>query len=183
MALISCPECGNMLSDKAKSCPHCGYDQSELVTEYVWCPSCMSNHIQCRRKGVNIGRAVIGTVVGGSIIGLMGATDDMNDMVYVCERCSMQFKFNECFKGRKQEAENFEQKFVELVMNEKMSDNTIQFVMDACHCTKSQARRIYNNYTMYNRKKFEVPNEKVDLIIGIVAVCIILAVVIACMMV
>lgn len=25
MALISCPECGNQLSEKATSCPHCGY--------------------------------------------------------------------------------------------------------------------------------------------------------------
>ena len=25
MALIECPECGKMISDKAKSCPNCGY--------------------------------------------------------------------------------------------------------------------------------------------------------------
>jgi uncharacterized membrane protein YvbJ len=25
MALIQCPECGNGLSDKAPTCPHCGY--------------------------------------------------------------------------------------------------------------------------------------------------------------
>ena len=25
MALIKCPECGNQISDKATSCPHCGY--------------------------------------------------------------------------------------------------------------------------------------------------------------
>ena len=183
MALISCPECGNMLSDKANSCPHCGYDQSELVTEYVWCPSCMSNHVQCRRKGINIGRAVIGTTIGGSVIGLLGATDDMNDMVYVCERCSTQFKFDECFKGKKWEAENFEQKLIELVMNEKIHDNAMQLIMGQCKCTKAQARYIYNKYTMHNRKKLEKPNEKVDLIIGIVATFIILSVVIACMLV
>lgn len=26
MALIKCPECGNEVSDKAKTCPHCGYE-------------------------------------------------------------------------------------------------------------------------------------------------------------
>jgi hypothetical protein len=26
MALISCPECSKEVSDKAKSCPHCGYE-------------------------------------------------------------------------------------------------------------------------------------------------------------
>lgn len=25
MALLKCPECGGMVSDKAKCCPHCGY--------------------------------------------------------------------------------------------------------------------------------------------------------------
>ena len=27
MALINCPECQNQISDKARSCPHCGFDQ------------------------------------------------------------------------------------------------------------------------------------------------------------
>ncbi len=31
MALINCPECGHMISDKAKSCPHCGYELSTIV--------------------------------------------------------------------------------------------------------------------------------------------------------
>lgn len=29
MALIKCPECGGQVSDKASSCPHCGYPMSE----------------------------------------------------------------------------------------------------------------------------------------------------------
>lgn len=32
MALIKCPECGNNVSDKAKSCIHCGYPLGELGT-------------------------------------------------------------------------------------------------------------------------------------------------------
>lgn len=37
MAIISCPECGNSVSDKAATCPHCGmeihkkYDNSKLI--------------------------------------------------------------------------------------------------------------------------------------------------------
>ena len=30
MALISCPECGKEVSDKAKTCPHCGYSLTEV---------------------------------------------------------------------------------------------------------------------------------------------------------
>ncbi len=30
MALIQCPECGREISDRAKSCPHCGFPVEEL---------------------------------------------------------------------------------------------------------------------------------------------------------
>lgn len=33
MALIKCSECGKEMSDKAKLCPHCGYEKNE-------CPEC-----------------------------------------------------------------------------------------------------------------------------------------------
>ena len=28
MSIINCPECGNKISDNAKSCPHCGFGSS-----------------------------------------------------------------------------------------------------------------------------------------------------------
>ena len=31
MALIKCPECGNQISDKAKFCPHCGFDPKPKI--------------------------------------------------------------------------------------------------------------------------------------------------------
>ena len=33
MALINCPECNNQVSDKAKSCPHCGFPISDIQTK------------------------------------------------------------------------------------------------------------------------------------------------------
>lgn len=38
MALISCPNCGNEVSDKAEACPHCGFVLKEK--EKVTCPEC-----------------------------------------------------------------------------------------------------------------------------------------------
>ena len=35
MALIKCLECGNMLSDKASACPHCGCPSENLCTSNV----------------------------------------------------------------------------------------------------------------------------------------------------
>ena len=36
MALITCPECGRKISDKATACPHCGCP----VAGYITCPEC-----------------------------------------------------------------------------------------------------------------------------------------------
>lgn len=33
MSLINCPECGKEISDKAKTCPHCGYPLEEYVSK------------------------------------------------------------------------------------------------------------------------------------------------------
>ena len=40
MALIKCIECGGMISDKAKSCPHCGCPASVIRKESVQLPVC-----------------------------------------------------------------------------------------------------------------------------------------------
>ncbi len=51
MALMKCPECGNDVSDKAKSCPHCGYPIEEFLivqkekTVIEKCPYCGSESI------------------------------------------------------------------------------------------------------------------------------------------
>jgi len=43
MALIRCPKCGNKVSEKASSCPHCGLSLSEnLQKEKLKCPECSS---------------------------------------------------------------------------------------------------------------------------------------------
>lgn len=38
MALIKCTECGNMVSDKADRCPHCGCPVSVILSETAKAP-------------------------------------------------------------------------------------------------------------------------------------------------
>ena len=44
MAIISCPNCGKQISDKAKACPGCGYvlemEEKEDKTEKILCEEC-----------------------------------------------------------------------------------------------------------------------------------------------
>ena len=52
MALINCPECNNEISDKAKSCPHCGcelsIDKPMFYGEY--CPSCLETSLRFKKE-------------------------------------------------------------------------------------------------------------------------------------
>lgn len=52
MSLIQCPECGKEISNKATSCPHCGYPilNSNIVNSYnVILNACGVNRAQVRR--------------------------------------------------------------------------------------------------------------------------------------
>ena len=42
MALIKCPKCNKEVSDKAKSCPNCGYELP-ILEQGVYCPSCLKS--------------------------------------------------------------------------------------------------------------------------------------------
>ena len=42
MAMISCPECGKQVSDKAKACPNCGTP----IDTRTYCPKCGSSNVQ-----------------------------------------------------------------------------------------------------------------------------------------
>ena len=43
IALINCPECNKEISDKAETCPHCGYKlpKQEPMFQGVYCPKCL----------------------------------------------------------------------------------------------------------------------------------------------
>lgn len=64
MGLINCPECGNQMSDQAKSCPNCGaprketkfckYCGEQIDKECVVCPKCGKQIEQLNDANKNI---------------------------------------------------------------------------------------------------------------------------------
>ncbi len=47
MSLIKCPECNKEISDKAKVCPHCGYEQPVKKHMYgEYCPKCLKSQMK-----------------------------------------------------------------------------------------------------------------------------------------
>lgn len=77
MAIIRCKECGKDVSDKAKSCPHCGAP----VDTRVYCPKCHSSSVQVisgASKAVSI--AVFGVLAANKV-----------RSTYQCKACGFKF--------------------------------------------------------------------------------------------
>jgi len=111
MALISCPECDNEISDKAPSCPHCGYvAKPERPKVKDKCPKCgKSNWSEpqaasrykpgCGCLGVILFGIVGGAVGGpaglllGAAIGAIGGFDiGRQRFMRICLNCGKQIQ-------------------------------------------------------------------------------------------
>lgn len=62
MALIKCPECGQEISDTAKSCPHCGYKTKKSIN-----PETIAKCIRITSILICIGIAMVVIGFGWSI--------------------------------------------------------------------------------------------------------------------
>jgi len=94
MALINCSECGEKVSNKAQSCPHCGNPLNQKKEEYLCCPKCGSQEIHAERKGFSGGKALAGALVTGGI-GLLAGTIGSNETQITCLKCGKRFKAGE----------------------------------------------------------------------------------------
>lgn len=94
--MISCPECGKEISDKALSCPHCGnpMNQQNQQEEYLCCPKCGSRELHAEHKGFSGGKALAGALVTGGI-GLLAGTIGSRDTQITCLKCGNKFKAGE----------------------------------------------------------------------------------------
>lgn len=77
MALIKCKECKREVSDKAKTCPHCG----NPIDTKVYCPKCGSSNVKIisgASKAVSI-----------AMWGVFAANKVKSQ--YVCKNCNHKF--------------------------------------------------------------------------------------------
>lgn len=78
MALITCPECGGNVSDKAKTCIHCGYP---LIEDFT-CPYCGSTENEVTNNPDKYGKCCI---VCEKII--TNKIDALLEIFPKCEKC------------------------------------------------------------------------------------------------
>lgn len=111
MALVKCPECGNDISDKAKSCPKCGHpmmvsgqkptSQVNVVVgapeaasrpenntrNSLVCPKCGSTNVHVDKKGFDGQKACCGFLTCGPL-GFLCGTDGANKLEKTCLDCN-----------------------------------------------------------------------------------------------
>lgn len=90
MALITCPECGKEISDKAQACPNCGAPINTPIEEKICCPQCGRTDITFNQKGYSGGKALVGAVAVGGL-GLLAGTHGSNQIIATCLKCGKQF--------------------------------------------------------------------------------------------
>ena len=125
MALIDCPECKKEISDKANSCPHCGYPINQQLIqkeEFLCCPYCFSRELHSEHKGFSGGKALTGVVLAGGI-GLLAGTIGSRDTQITCLKCGKKFKAGEAKIVKEQGLD--EAKIIEMVQTQ----GTIHAVM------------------------------------------------------
>lgn len=95
MALICCPECSKEISDKAESCPNCGFPIPRKESEeYLSCPKCYSKELHADKSGFSGGKALAGAVLTGGI-GLLAGTIGSKNIYLTCLKCNHRFKAGE----------------------------------------------------------------------------------------
>jgi hypothetical protein len=126
MSLIECPECKKQISDKAVSCPNCGYPLNKQQTdnadenEYLCCPKCHSKELHSEHQGFSGGKALAGAVLTGGI-GILAGTIGSKDVRITCLKCGHHFKAGEALVEKGYTAKNrMEAQIVEFLKQDKL---------------------------------------------------------------
>lgn len=126
MALIECPECKKQISDRAVSCPNCGYPLKQQQTnnadenEYLCCPKCHSRELHSEHQGFSGGKALAGVVLAGDI-GILAGTIGSKEVRITCLKCGHHFKAGEALIEKGDTGKNeMEAKIVDFLKQDKL---------------------------------------------------------------
>lgn len=158
MALINCPECSNRISDKANSCPSCGFPiQSTQYKsdEYLVCPKCSSKNISVQKAGFSGKKAVAGAFVTGGI-GILAGTIGSKNIYITCLVCNHRFKSGDAKIIRSKRAESeLDEKVLQVYRETNNSMKAIRFYKNATNKDFLQASEYVNELLEKNFKSYK----------------------------
>lgn len=147
MALISCPECGKEISDKATACPNCGNpmnQQPQQQEEYLCCPKCGSRELHAEHKGFSGGKALAGAIVTGGI-GLLAGTIGSRDTQITCLKCGNTFKAGEARVVRPNENVSEEESEIVRIIQTQGKLSAVKWYIDKYDCGLKEAKDFVDN--------------------------------------
>lgn len=150
MALISCPECGKEISDKAVACPHCGNPMNPQIQqtqqeEYLCCPKCGSRELHAEHKGFSGGKALAGVVLTGGI-GLLAGTIGSRDTQITCLKCGKKFKAGEAVvkKPNNNDVSEEEAQIIDIIQRQgKLS--AVKWYKEKYNCDLKEAKDVVDD--------------------------------------
>lgn len=66
-----------------------------MENQLIKCPKCASTQIHASKKGFNIGKAALGTLAGGVLLGAVTGSVNRNKIILTCLKCGNKFKIGE----------------------------------------------------------------------------------------
>lgn len=191
MALIKCPECGKEVSDKACSCPNCGFpilkkyipqsktEVTESEEELIFCPKCLSTHVHAEQKGFSGGKALAGVVAIGGI-GILAGTIGSKKVNITCLKCGHKFMAGDAFIATRKEKEKILKELENKLTNgDKLK--SVVFLNERFNWKTSQSMIFIDAYLKGHKEikeKVNEPKSKRDIITGyIIASIVVLAIV------
>ena len=141
MALISCPECGKEISDKAIACPNCGnpINPQTQQEEYLCCPRCGSRELHAEHKGFSGGKALAGALVTGGI-GLLAGTIGSRDTQITCLKCGNKFKAGEARIVRPNENFSEEESQIIHIIQTQGKISAVKWYKEKYNCGLKEAK-------------------------------------------
>ena len=164
MAIVNCPECKKEVSDKARSCPHCGCPLSENESksfndDILCCPKCMSRELHAEKSGFSGGKATVGLALVGTV-GLLAGTIGSRDIKITCLKCGNQFNAGEAriVKNGKS-ASNLDQRIIAMLCNGDTVGATSLY-RDETKCEYSEAQSHIYKLLVDEVPKYQTPEQK-----------------------
>lgn len=143
MALITCPECGKEISDKAAACPHCGnpMNTQNQQEEYLCCPKCGSRELHAQHQGFSGGKALAGALLTGGI-GLLAGTIGSKDTQITCLKCGNKFKAGEAVVRKTNEENQIpeEEALILGMIRSKGKLTTVKWYKEKYNCGLKEAK-------------------------------------------
>lgn len=171
MALIKCPECGNKISDKAESCPKCGYEMKESKREKI--TSSTNDYVEKVKSKWNNKYLIVILVVAAAIFfftqnktatnspGTTTPSPNNNGYMVYTSKAGFSFEYPSNYK-----VSTDKDGFVYIAQNMDNQGPLVPYVIIGRYSNYSNETQFLTDFTNYMKKEYSDLQITIDLLSG-----------------